>query len=190
MFARTERLLLRPGWAEDAPALAATIADPAIVRNLTRAPWPYGVDDAQAYLTTPRAWNQPDFLIFNRTRGEPQLIGGCGISTREDGAPELGYWIARRYWGLGFATEAACAVMQIARASGLGRITASHFLDNPASAGVLAKLGFRFTGRIEKRTSAARDKAEDCALFEDEGVKPMRHDLAQEVYRDRALAAA
>ena len=41
MFARTERLLLRPGWAEDAPALAAAIADEMIVRNLATAPWPY-----------------------------------------------------------------------------------------------------------------------------------------------------
>ena len=34
MFARTERLLLRPGWGEDAPALARAIADETIVRNL------------------------------------------------------------------------------------------------------------------------------------------------------------
>ncbi|HEX8257817.1 MAG TPA: GNAT family N-acetyltransferase, partial [Allosphingosinicella sp.] len=40
MFARTDRLLLRPGWAEDAPALYAAIADEAIVRNLASAPWP------------------------------------------------------------------------------------------------------------------------------------------------------
>ena len=42
MFARTTRLLLRPGWAEDAPALKGAIADEAIVRNLSTAPWPYG----------------------------------------------------------------------------------------------------------------------------------------------------
>jgi hypothetical protein len=40
MFTRTERLLLRPGWAEVAPALAATFADERIVRNLATAPWP------------------------------------------------------------------------------------------------------------------------------------------------------
>ena len=40
MFARTERLLLRPGWAEDAPALARAIADEQVVRNLATAPWP------------------------------------------------------------------------------------------------------------------------------------------------------
>ena len=48
MFARTKRLLLRPGWAEDAPALAAAIADEKIVRNLATAPWPYRMRDAEA----------------------------------------------------------------------------------------------------------------------------------------------
>ena len=40
MFARTKRLLLRPGWAQDAPALFRAIADEGIVRNLASAPWP------------------------------------------------------------------------------------------------------------------------------------------------------
>ncbi len=47
----------------------------------------------------------PHFLVFNRTQGKPLLVGGCGIGRREDGSLELGYWIARPYWGLGFATE-------------------------------------------------------------------------------------
>lgn len=190
MFARTARLLLRPGWAEDAPALAAAIADPAIVQNLIRAPWPYTEDDARAYLASAQHDAMPDFLIVKRTRGAPQLIGGCGLRPREDGAPELGYWIARRYWGLGFATEAASAVMQIARTTGLGRVYASHFLDNPASAAVLSKLGFRPTGRIETRYSAARGEAADCALFEDAGMRPVRPDPSLELYRDRAPIAA
>ena len=46
MFARTPRLLLRPGFPEDAPALAAAIADQAIGRNLANVPWPYSMRDA------------------------------------------------------------------------------------------------------------------------------------------------
>ena len=48
MFARTPRLLLRPGFPEDAPALAAAIADEQIVRHLATAPWPYRMRDATA----------------------------------------------------------------------------------------------------------------------------------------------
>src|SRR4029453_3588759 len=54
MFARTERLLLRPGWAEDAPALARAIADEQVVRNLATAPWPFALEDAEAFLAAPR----------------------------------------------------------------------------------------------------------------------------------------
>ena len=50
MFARTERLLLRPGWSQDAPALFKAIGDERIVRNLATAPWPYRPDDAEALL--------------------------------------------------------------------------------------------------------------------------------------------
>ena len=70
MFARTERLLLRPGWQEDAPALARAIGEEAVVRNLARAPWPYGEEEAQQFLSQPIDPTQPRFLIFARTETE------------------------------------------------------------------------------------------------------------------------
>ena len=54
MFARTPRLLLRPGFPEDAPALAAAMSDGAIARNLAVVPWPYTLRDAEAFLASPR----------------------------------------------------------------------------------------------------------------------------------------
>jgi RimJ/RimL family protein N-acetyltransferase len=48
MFVRTDRLLLRPGWIEDAPALARALGDEAIARNTAHIPWPYTVADAEA----------------------------------------------------------------------------------------------------------------------------------------------
>ena len=67
MFARTPRLLLRPGFPEDAPALAAAIADEAIARNLANVPWPYRMRDAEAFLASPRDPVLPSLLIFERT---------------------------------------------------------------------------------------------------------------------------
>src|SRR5829696_6363255 len=156
MFARTERLLLRPGWAEDAPALAKAIADEMIVRNLSSAPWPFSLRDAEAHLAAPRDPVLPSLLIFERTDAEPALIGSCGLGRRASGAVEFGYWIARPHWGRGFATEAGLALIAIARALGLTRLEASHFLDNPASGRVLEKLGFQSTGIIAPRLSCAR----------------------------------
>ncbi|PTQ07788.1 GNAT family N-acetyltransferase [Sphingomonas oleivorans] len=161
MFARTERLLLRPGWIEDAPALAAAIADEAIVTKLSRVPWPYRLEDAEAFLGASQpadasANDLPRFLIWLRTHGAPKLIGGIGLQRTETGA-ELGYWIVRDYWGLGFATEAARAVVALADESlRLPTLEAGHFVDNPASGRVLQKLGFQPTGRTTGLYSTAR----------------------------------
>jgi len=166
MFARTERLLLRPGWREDAPALFKAIADERIVRNLAQAPWPYRPADAQAFLMRERGPHEPACLIFLRTQGAPQLIGGIGLGRTDEGETELGYWIARPYWGLGFATEAGRAVVANARETlRLERLVAGHFLDNPASARVLCKLGFRPTGDTVRRYSAGRGVEAACRTF-------------------------
>ncbi|MGE5062645.1 MAG: GNAT family N-acetyltransferase [Myxococcales bacterium] len=156
MFARTPRLLLRPGFPEDAAALAASIADEAIVRNLSGPPWPFHVRDAEAYLARARDPILPCLLILQRNEGAPQLVGECGLARRPSGAVELGYWIARSFWGRGFATEACEALVAIARALNLKQLEASHFIDNPASARVLEKLGFESTGLIAPRMSCAR----------------------------------
>jgi RimJ/RimL family protein N-acetyltransferase len=156
MFARTPRLLLRPGFPEDAPALAVAIGDQTIARNLAVVPWPYGLRDAEAFLAAPRDPVLPSLLMFERTAGPPQLIGACGLGRRPSGAVELGYWVARAAWGHGFATEAGAAMIEIARALGLEQLEASHFLDNPASGRVLEKLGFEATGLVALRMSCAR----------------------------------
>jgi RimJ/RimL family protein N-acetyltransferase len=184
MFARTERLLLRPGWAEDAPALAAAIADELIVRNLATAPWPYGLRDAEAFLAQARDPALPSFLIFERTDAEPRLVGSCGLGRRPSGAVELGYWIARPFWGRGYATEAAIALIDIARTMGFSRLEGSYFLDNPASGRVLEKLGFQPLGITAPRMSCARGTEAQARL--------LRLNLAKdsaELEEDEALAA-
>jgi RimJ/RimL family protein N-acetyltransferase len=162
MFAVTERLLLRPGWAEDAAALARAIGDAAVARNLARVPHPYGVADAEAFLSLPHDPVRPRFLICRRDDGA--VIGGVGL---HDGlVPELGYWIAQAEWGRGYATEAARAVVELADMSlRLPRLVASHAIDNPASGRVLAKLGFSPTGRVAKLPSLGRGYAMKVALF-------------------------
>jgi RimJ/RimL family protein N-acetyltransferase len=165
MFARTPRLLLRPGFPEDAGALAAAIGDRAIARNLSAVPWPYGMRDAEAYLAAPRDPVLPSLLILERTNVATRLVGACGLGRRPSGAVEMGYWIARASWGRGFATEACGALIGIARALGLATLEASHFIDNPASARVLEKLGFESVGIIAPRMSCARGEEAPARLM-------------------------
>src|SRR4051794_9548014 len=110
MFAITERLLLRPGWAEDAPALARAIDDQRVVRNLAVVSWPYRLADAEEFLALPHDPLRPRFLISRRSDG--MLLGGIGLHGKQEA--ELGYWLAPEYWGRGYATEAGRAVMALA----------------------------------------------------------------------------
>ena len=169
MFAVTERLLLRPGWIEDAPELTAAIGDREVARNLTRVPFPYGEGDAQAFLTLPHEPMRPRFLIC--LRASNRIIGGIGLSG--DVEAELGYWIARGHWGRGYATEAGRAVMALADGSlRLPRIGAQRMLDNTASANVLRKLGFQPTGKKAKTVSLVRGAVETCLYIREREEVP------------------
>ena len=179
MFARTKRLLLRPSWPEDAHELYQAIADEGIVRNLARAPWPYTEQDAAIFTALEHLDKYP---TFRRTDGAPRLVGACGLG-ETDGKAELGYWIGRPYWGLGYASEAAKAVVAVAKAIGHERLVAGHFTDNPASGRVLRKLGFSATGKTELRNSLGRGQQVPCALYEkdlsgDEDREPVSDAMA------------
>lgn len=168
MFIRSERLFLRPGWPEEWEDLLSLIDDEEVVRNLARAPWPYTPEDAKAF-----AAREPDRLLPNffvtlpesaNDMGGARLIGSVGLA-RDGDEVELGYWIGRPFWGQGYATEAARAMLSLARALGHERLVASHFVDNPASGRVLRKLGFCPTGVVHDRFSLGRGgEAPACQL--------------------------
>jgi RimJ/RimL family protein N-acetyltransferase len=166
MFARTPRLTLRPGWPEDAPALARAIAHEQVAFKLARLPWPYTEAHARAWLEADHGDGDVPLLIFAHDRGEaPELIGGVGLHPVGNDT-EIGYWLTPSAWGRGYATEAGRAVVDMARhALGRRRLVSGHFVDNPASGRVLRKLGFAPTG-VEKRQCLARGEVVDCATFE------------------------
>ncbi len=161
VFHRSQRLFLRPAFPEDCGAILAGIGEEAIVRNLARAPWPYTLDDAKNFAALPQDMRLPHFLVTLPGVG---VIGSAGMGDHE-GEPELGYWIARAHWGRGYATEAAGAVLRIARTLGHRRVVAGHFTDNPASGKVLRKLGFVPTGRNGQRFSAGRGCAAESVEY-------------------------
>ena len=170
MFFRSERLFLRPGWPEDWRELFDRIADEQIVRNLARAPWPYRPDDARHFAALEQDRRFPHFLVTLPQNacgngGGAQVVGTVSLIDAADGL-ELGYWIARDHWGRGYACEAGRAALSIARTLGHRHVRAAHFTDNPASARVLAKLGFRSTGRTEPRYSLARGGAAPALVME------------------------
>lgn len=86
------------------------------------------------------------FPVF--LKGTDRCIGTCGFGYCDiDGAqePELGYRLALAYWGKGYATEAAGALLEYAFGElGKQRVFAFAVKQNPASLKVIGKLGFQY----------------------------------------------
>lgn len=155
MFMRTKRLFLRPIFPEDWRAVYRGIADERIVRNLARAPWPYGEEDARQFCQRASDSPGPLAITLPDIEGAP-LVGLIGIEPTDDASAELGYWIGREWQACGIATEAVLGVLEIAAMLGMARIEAGHYLDNPASGRVLAKAGFVPTGELRATECLAR----------------------------------
>jgi RimJ/RimL family protein N-acetyltransferase len=158
----TERLLLRAPRQADAKAIASLINDRRIAENTARIPHPYGVADARAFLAkSSRDPGEPTFLI---TLSDGTLIGGCGIGASSGPDPELGYWIGVPYWGRGYVTEAARALIDHAFGElGCERLSGRARVSNPASRRVLEKCGFQWTGVSLIRIRALKSSAPvDC----------------------------
>ncbi|MGD7707868.1 GNAT family N-acetyltransferase [Microlunatus sp. Y2014] len=147
----TERLVLRP-W---------RVVEAAVLRELwterdPRVP-PHRRIDAAGHPTLAELedWiraNQPSSvgLLAIETKATKDVIGYCGLVDSGRGAsgePELAFELLRRAWGHGYATEAARAILDWARASGHERLWATVWDWNTASRRVLAKLGFTETDR-------------------------------------------
>jgi RimJ/RimL family protein N-acetyltransferase len=142
---QTARLTLRPPQPEDAKAIAALLNDIRIAQNTTRIPYPYALSDARAWL---RAVNgkkgEATYLV---TLADATVIGACGVEPRDGRGPELGYWLGTRYWGEGYATEAARAVIDHAFSElGCEELQSGARISNPASRRVLEKCGFQWCG--------------------------------------------
>lgn len=155
MFVRTERLFLRPAWPEDRDDIVEALSDRAIQCNLGMAPLPDSVDEVGDYLARPRDPRLPHFFMYLRAPGGPKLVGGIGLGVYE-GDVEVGYWIASRHRGRGFAGEGLRAMLDQARALGHRRMLATHFDDAPGTHQVLERAGFRDTGQVRSRYSAGR----------------------------------
>lgn len=115
------------------------------MRWLTAPPWPYGIGDAVEFIASSLAAEALVIEIDGR------LAGVVGHHAPKDGnGVELGYWLARDFWGHGYMTEAAgAAVADHFRHSGEALVS-GYILGNARSAQVLAKLGFRDTGQVRQ----------------------------------------
>lgn len=141
----TRRLRLRRARLSDAADVALHANDRQIAEMTSRIPFPYGEKDALAFLGHP----ETDELTLAVTRSsDGSFLGLCSLQAREQaGRVELGYWIGRPFWGQGFATEAAQAMIDHAfGALGVEVVEVRCRVINGASRRVIHKCGFHYQG--------------------------------------------
>jgi RimJ/RimL family protein N-acetyltransferase len=159
---KTARLALRAPRPEDAKAIKSLINDRRIAENTARIPHPYTLEDARTFIEAVANGGEPAFLI---TLPDGRIVGGCGIGTLRDDGPEIGYWIGVPYWGNGYATEAARALLDHAFGElGYDELRAGARVSNPASRRVLEKCGFQWSGVVLQRIRAINSSA-PCDRF-------------------------
>jgi RimJ/RimL family protein N-acetyltransferase len=141
----TARLRLRAPQREDAPAIAALANDRRIAENTARIPHPYTLADAEGFLAYLE--ESETEIAFAITLADDTLIGICGLRMRQRKTPEIGYWLGAPFWGYGYATEAARALVDHAfEELGFEWLEAGARVSNPASRRVLEKCGFQWSG--------------------------------------------
>jgi RimJ/RimL family protein N-acetyltransferase len=142
----TERLLLRPLKATDAARMQALISDWNVLRTLSSPPYPYKLAHAQQFLASAIPRHESGAATLLALAREGELIGVISVEARQRG-PTLGYWLGRAYWGQGYMSEAALAVVgHYFRCVGGAPIASGYFAGNGASWRIQDKLGFRIVG--------------------------------------------
>lgn len=142
---QSHRLTLRPRSPSDADALFPTMADPAMMRWWSRAPFVH-VEDLRAYLANDDQSNWRAWAIVRTD--EEHAIGFVAAGQKREGVSEIGYLLAQEVQGHGYAREAVTLVIDQLFAEGQRRLFADTDPDNQPSIALLTALGFTLEGRL------------------------------------------
>jgi RimJ/RimL family protein N-acetyltransferase len=163
----TDRLLLRSPRLDDANEISRLLGNRNVAHWLVRVPYPYRPEHARAWIQ--RSGDERaagigwPFVIFSRDGRS--MVGSMDLSIEDDHASaSLGYWLGEPFWGFGYASEAAQAVLGFAfDVLKLREVTANALVDNFRSIRVLQKAGLRY---VEDRPEDTVERGRvDTAFF-------------------------
>ena len=154
----TDRLMLRKIRLEDAQSLFTILSDVQVIDNTAALELHTSIDQTKELIhqitngyvaDSPQDWIL--IAITDKTTGT--LIGCCGFFGCAPlfGRAELGYFLSPQYWGKGFITEAAHALLDFGfKKMQLNRIEATVYPENGASIRVLEKIGMHYEGLLRQ----------------------------------------
>jgi RimJ/RimL family protein N-acetyltransferase len=179
VIVRTERLLLRAPVISDAARVSLLAGDFQVASLTGTIPHPYTEEMAADWIRSHQ--DGEEGVAFAIDLGG-DLIGCVGYRAYDEVHAEMGYWLGKPYWGFGFATEAARALIRhVFEKEGFDYLTCGHFRENPASARVIAKLGFEPSGEV-LRDCAARGNKSRCVTYRltrERALAPAAQDLPE-----------
>ena len=149
----TQRLVLRLFEESDAADVARLCNNYNIYKSTLYLPYPYAIEDALKWMERHRknfdADKSYEFAVTDKETGE--LYGAIALSNNQAfHHGEIAYWIGEEFWGKGYATEAAQAIVQFSFADKqYHKVFARYFASNPASGRVLQKLGMKEEGVLK-----------------------------------------
>ena len=163
----TERLILRPFELSDAAEIQRLAGDFSVADTTLNIPHPYPDGEAEKFISdTATKYERGELVSFAVTlKSGGALIGAqtLGLVPRFRQA-ELGYWIGQPFWGNGYATEAARAVVAFGfQNRALHKIKATYFARNPASGCVMKKVGLVQEGLLREHV-LKWDRFEDIVI--------------------------
>lgn len=148
----TDRLHLLPWKDEDWAGFAPIAQDPEVMRFITRGE-PWSEERIKQFVSKQQMlYKEQGFCRWRlELKSTGETVGFCGAGNVHGlDEWELGWWIARRYWGQGLAPEAARAALEhFFRMTGLPRVLSVIAIGNTASERVAEKLGYRPIGERE-----------------------------------------
>jgi ribosomal-protein-alanine N-acetyltransferase len=147
---RTERLVLRAFETADAPRVQELAGTREVALNTMNIPHPYPPGGAQEWIASQdekRAQGHVNFAI-----DDGELVGCIGLRVQSElERAEIGYWIGKPFWGRGYATEAAEAIIRYGfEELNLHRIYAGYFSRNEKSARIMIKNGMKYEGTLRQ----------------------------------------
>lgn len=163
----TERLVLRPPHKEDIEAIVHLANNLNVARMVSSLPHPYPRERA-VHFVEQAASGAIGKIVYAITLVDTGEFIGCALlyDHRYGSGYEIGYWLGEPYWGKGYATEAATALIDVAfRNLALELLYISAQSRNAGSKRVIEKCGFKYTGTAVGLSGVDGDVSMECYVM-------------------------
>lgn len=161
----TERLALRPLKMTDADDFARLVNNPAICRMTGTFPYPFPKRSVEGRVQIFCSQAATGHAYHWAIIWQDQFVGVIGLFGQAENR-EIGYWLGEPFWGQGLMKEALMGLIDhIVQQNPDVCLKAGVFTDNPASAHLLKKAGFKKTSKASRGYSLARGRRDDLWTF-------------------------